>query len=221
MFNFADPHLGRKLLLGSLATTLLVCFSASGVVAYALRCNVLDYLDRASQSPHNSYDRYLFACGYIWHSLDGGQRWDRIDQHGLPFGSRDGYIAVDRQRGRLYLGILIKTSSSLQCLDCAWKSLRPAIYVSTDGGNSWIFTYKFKRGPAGNSDFVGLYIDPHKDNYAYAIIKNVDEITFYASGTSGQFWKATCQEYYDIGRTCHLPESVMQFHSELTADHAK
>jgi len=221
MFHFADPHLGRKLILGSLAATLFICLSASGVVAYALRCNALDYLDRVSLNPLNVQDRYLFACGYVWHSLNSGQRWDRIDQQGLPLGVRDGYIAVDRQRGRLYLGILVNARNSLQCFDCAWKSQHPSIYISNDGGNTWAFSYKFKRGPSATSGFVGVYADPLKNNYVYTIIKNVDEITFYASGTNGLFGKATCHEYYDIGRLCHLPDSVMQFHSQLTNPNAK
>ena len=214
MFHFADQRLGRRLSLTLLAGFLFTCLCLGGSVAYALHCNVTDYLNRASASPHNPDDRYLFACGYVWHSTDGGSRWNRIDPRGLPLGVRDGYIAVAQQRDRLYLGILINTSSSLQCWDCAWKFLRPAIYTSIDGGRTWAFTYKFKRGPAANGGFLGLYVDAGQDNFVYTVIKNSDAITFYASGTSGQFWKPICLEYYDPGRTCSLPDSVIQFQAE-------
>ena len=211
MTHFANPRLGRRFLLTALGVTLGVCLGAGGAAGSLLRCNVLDYTDRASLNPLNPYDRYLFACSYVWHSLDGGRRWDRVDPHGLPFGARDGYVAVDRQRGRLYLGLLVHTHSSPQCWDCAWKRLRPAIFVSADGGTTWQLSYQFKQGPADNNSFVGLYANPDKAGYVYAVVKNVDEVTFYASGTRGQFWKPICLEFYDVGRTCHLPESVAQF----------
>jgi hypothetical protein len=214
MLQFANRTLGRKLLLALVASIMLACAGASAGTAYALNCNVLDYMDRLAVNPRKPNEQYLFACRYLWHSTDSGSVWNRVDVSGLPFGLRDGYISSNGQPGRLYLGILIPSQSSWQCWDCAWKTLRPAIYTSTDGGQTWIFTYKFKVGQVGSNEFIGLYADPAKERFLYAIIKNSDQITFYASGTSGQFWKPICTEYYDIGRTCHLPTAVMQFQND-------
>jgi hypothetical protein len=213
--QFADRRFGRRIVAGVIGLVILICIGLGAGAAYLTRCNVFDFMDRASASPRDPFERYLFACGYVWHSTDGGQVWNRVDPGGLPFGVRDGFVAVGHRPGQLYLGLLITTQSSVHCWDCAWKNLRPAIYVSNDGGRNWVFTYKFKRGPAGNGGFVGLYVDPADDNNLYAVIKNADEITFYNSGTSGQFWKPACSEYYDIGRVCHLPDAVMQFQNDL------
>ncbi len=215
MFHFAHRSLGRKLSLTILAGILLACLGTSAVTAYVLRCNVLDYLDRLSANPRDPDEQYLFACGYVWHSTNNGGLWNRVDPTGLPFGVRDGYIAANGQSGHLYLGILTLTRSSLQCWNCAWRNLRPAIYTSNDGGHTWVLAYKFKQGAAGEGGFIGLYAHPTKDRFLYAVIKNADEVTFYASGTSGQFWKPTCMEYYDIGRVCHLPEALMNFENAL------
>lgn len=224
MFQFADRIFGRKLVTGIAALLTLACAGLGAGIWYTTRCSVFDYMDRASTSPRNYEERYLFACGYVWHSLDGGGSWLRVDPQGLPLGARDGYVAVDANPGRLYLGILINSRSSIYCWDCAWKNLRPAIYTSLDGGNTWTFTYKFKRGPAGQGGFVGLFVDPAKDNFIYAVIKNADEVTFYASGTSGQFWKPMCTEYYAVGRNCRLPDSADQFRLQFVGggiDNAK
>jgi hypothetical protein len=218
MFHFTNQRTGRRLLLSLALAAALVCGGLGGAVWYATRCNVFDYMDRASTSPRDHSQRFLFACGYVWHSADGGLAWRRVDPHGLPLGARDGYIAVHGDPGRLYLGILINSSSSIYCWDCAWKNLRPAIYTSLDGGNSWTFSYKFKRGPADEGGFMGVFIDPARDNFVYAVIKNADEVTFYASGTSGRFWKEMCTEYYAVGRTCHLPENVDQFRLRFVGD---
>lgn len=215
MFHFAHRSLGRKFSLTLLAGTLLACLSTSAGVAYALQCNVIDYMNRRAANPANKSEQYLFACGYVWHSTDQGAVWNRVDPTGLPFGVRDGYIASNGQPGHLYLGILTLTRSSLNCWNCAWRNQRPAIYTSVDGGHTWILSYKFKAGPAGDGGFVGVYAHPTKDKFLYAVIKNSDEVTFYASGTSGQFWKPICLEYYDVGRVCHLPEAVMDFENEL------
>ncbi|HKZ69885.1 MAG TPA: hypothetical protein VI547_15975 [Anaerolineales bacterium] len=213
--QFADRKLGRRILISAASAVALICFGLSVGVWRFTNCNVLDYIGRASSSPRDLNDRYLFACGYVWHSLDGGKVWNRVDPGGLPFGTRDGFIAVGHRSGQLFLGALITSQSSIHCWDCAWKNLRPAIYTSLDGGHTWAFTYKFKRGPAGNGGFIGLYVDPIDDNNVYAVIKNADEITFYNSGTSAQFWKPACSEFYDIGRICHLPDAVMQVQNEL------
>jgi hypothetical protein len=218
MLHFANHTLGRRLILVITGLAALLCAGLGGGVAYATRCSVFDYIDRASTSPRDHDQRYLFACGYVWHSADGGLVWRRVDPRGLPLGTRDGYIAVHADPGRLYLGTLITSSSSMYCWDCAWKNLRPAVYTSLDGGRSWAFSYKFKRGPAGEGGFVGLFIDPAKDNFVYAVIKNADEVTFYASGTSGQFWKEMCTEYYAVGRSCKLPQTVDQFRIQFVGD---
>jgi hypothetical protein len=215
MFRFADSRLGRRLSLTLLGSLLLACLGTSAGTAYVLRCSVFDYMDRFSANPRNPSEQYLFACGYVWHSTNNGGLWNRVDPTGLPVGVRDGYIATNGQPGHLYLGILTITRSSWQCWDCAWKNLRPAIYISDDGGHTWALSYKFKQGSAADGGFIGLYAHPSKDRFLYAVIKNADEITFYASGTAGQFWKPICLEYYDIGRVCELPKAVMDFENAL------
>jgi hypothetical protein len=212
MFQTASPVFVRKFLLAlALGATLMVAGAGAAVWAFT-QCNMLDYLDRAALVPSRPQERYLFACGYLWRSMDGGRRWVRQSVRGLPVGVRDGHIAVDRRPGTLYLGILINSQSSRYCWNCAWTKLRPAIYVSQDGGRHWTYTYKFRRGPAEDGGFLLLMADPDHEGWVWAVIKNADEITFYGSGTSGQFWKDYCREYYFPGSSgCRLPENVQQF----------
>jgi hypothetical protein len=190
----------------------LACAGTGGLVWYSTRCNVRDYFHLASASPLNRQDQYLFACGYIWHSVDGGRLWARQSAHGIPFGTRDGYITVDRRSNLLYLGILINSRSSIHCLECAWTHPRPAIFTSADGGWTWSLAYQFRRGPAGHSGFLTLLADPSRDGAAWAVIQNDDEINYYATGTSGLFWKQICTEYYFLGSGgCDLPGNVLEF----------
>jgi hypothetical protein len=212
MLQFAIPIRLRTILIAGAVGLGLMVAAGGGLTWYFLRCDVQDYFHRAATSPSNPQERYLFACRYVWRSTDGGRVWARLSSSGLPFGTRDGYIAIDLQPRTLYLGILIPTSSSIYCWNCAWKYLRPAIYTSTDGGHTWTFAYRFKRGLAGNSNFIGLYGDPEREGRVWAVIRNSDEITYYGSGTGGRFWKRTCGEFYFVGSgRCTLPKPVMEF----------
>lgn len=208
MFRLAVPLRWRLLL--ALAALGLMCgaLTAGGVAWYALRCNVLDYVSRAAASPSNPRQHYLFACGYLYESADAGQTWLRQESTGLPFGARDGWVAADQQPGTLYLGTRILTSSSTYCWNCAWTYLRPAIYVSTDGGHTWSYAYRFKRGPADQNGFLGLYANPDQAGFVWAIVKNGDEISHYATATNGYNWKRMCYEYYYVGSGCTLPPRI-------------
>ncbi|MBI3243769.1 MAG: hypothetical protein HYZ49_15905 [Chloroflexi bacterium] len=211
MFQFTSRTLARRFLLALTLGLTMTCATAGGLVWYLTRCDTLSYLNRASASPRDPNERYLFACSYVWHSTDGGIAWNRIDPRGLPFGARDGLIAVDRKPGFLYLGLLINTSSSVHCWNCAWKNLRPAIFVSADDGHTWNFTYKFKRGPAGDLTFLALMVDPEKEGNAWAVIRSEGEITYYGSGTAGKFWKPACREFYYSGSGgCELPDDLLR-----------
>ncbi|MCS6911409.1 MAG: glycoside hydrolase, partial [Anaerolineales bacterium] len=156
MFRLAVPVRWRAVMAVTAFGLACLALGVGGAVWYALRCNVLDYIERAAASPSNPRQQYLFACGYLYESVDGGQTWLRRESTGLPFGAREGWVAVDRQPGVLYLGTTIFTNSSAYCWNCAWTYLRPAIFVSTDGGKTWQFAYRFRRGPANQSSFLGL-----------------------------------------------------------------
>jgi hypothetical protein len=215
VFQTASPSFARRLLLAGLLSLLTLCAGAGGAVGYAARCDIRDYLDRAAAWPLDPDERYLFACRYVWRSSDGGRVWTRLAAHGLPLGVRDGHIAVDRRPGYLYLGLLINSQSSVHCLQCAWTYLRPAIYVSSDGGQNWSFVYKFKRSPAGQGGFLALFVDPDHEGRAWAVIKNGDALTYYGTGTAGQFWKPSCLEYSFVGSGgCKLPANVLQFQQD-------
>ncbi|MDW8327932.1 MAG: sialidase family protein [Anaerolineales bacterium] len=208
MFRLAVPVRWRAVMAVTAFGLACLALGVGGAVWYALRCNVLDYIERAAASPSNPRQQYLFACGYLYESVDGGQTWLRRESTGLPFGAREGWVAVDRQPGVLYLGTTIFTNSSAYCWNCAWTYLRPAIFVSTDGGKTWQFAYRFRRGPANQSSFLGLYADPDKAGFVWAIVKNRDEISHYATATHGYNWKRMCYEYYFVGSGCAVPESI-------------
>jgi hypothetical protein len=213
MFQIAAPTLMRKLVLMAGMGLGLICAGAGGTAWYLTRCSVPDYFHQAAISPVNPREQYLFACGHVWHSVDGGQVWNRQPARGIPIGTRDGLISIDRRPDQLYLGIMINSQSSLYCLECAWTYLRPAIYASADGGRTWSFAYKFKRGHASRSGFVALLADPDRDGAAWAVIRYGDEINYYGTGTSGRFWKQVCTEYYLFGwGRCNLPDDVVRFH---------
>ena len=219
MFQLASPTLTRKFILAGAIGATLLCAALGGLTWYFMRCDMRDFLNRAAPLPGNRREQYLFACGSVCHSRDEGRVWVRVSVRGLPFGTRDGHIAADRQPGVLYLGVLINSRSSLYCLQCAWTKLRPAIYVSGDNGRTWTFAYKFKRGPAEDGGFLGLFADPERAGAVYAVVKNGDEIAYYGTGTSGQFWKRLCTEYYFTGSGgCELPAGVLQFQRQSPTD---
>jgi hypothetical protein len=148
--------------------------------------------------------------------MDGGRVWTRRPVQGLPFGAGDGHVAVDRRPGLLYLGLLINSRSTRYCLDCAWTKLQPTIYTSTDSGRTWSVAYKFKRGPADSGGFLALFADPDREGAAWAVVKNADEIAYYATGTAGRFWKRACTEYLFPGSgSCDVPDNVLQFQLNL------
>lgn len=124
MLAFALPR--RFLLLGLTAATALCTISIS-LALYLTRCDMRDYLPQAAVAPFNRNEHYLYACGQVWHSADGGHLWERVTPRGLPLTARDGHITPDRQPGVLYLGLLIHSPSSIYCWQCAWTKLRPAI----------------------------------------------------------------------------------------------
>ncbi len=211
MLDLAISVNRRKLILGALAIAMLGAAALGGLGWNLLRCDMRDYLQRAAVSPHHTAERYLFACGSLWHSRDAGFLWRRLTVSGLPFGTRDGFVALDRRPGILYLGVTILTDSSRHCWDCAWTFRRPAIYVSLDGGRNWLYQYRFRRGPAGLNNFIGLFGDPDRDGVLWAVIRNNDEITYYGSATEGRNWKRECYEYYFMTSSgCQLPENVMR-----------
>lgn len=211
MFQTAISIRWRVVLLLAALGMGIVITGLGGVGWWVLRCDMRDYLARAARSPLNAAEQHLFACGYLWHSADAGQTWVRARSRGLPFGTRDGFIAVDRQPGTLYLGLLINTQSSIYCWDCAWKFRRPAIYVSTDSGQTWTYAYKFRRGLANNNDFLGLFTDPGESGSVWALVKNEDEISYYGSRTAGQSFSRVCLEYYFVGSGgCEFPIASIQ-----------
>jgi hypothetical protein len=211
MFKTAITIRWRVLLLLAALGAALAVTAVGGLARAVLRCDMRDSLSRAAPSPYNRNEQYLYACGYLWRTDDGGATWFRGNASGLPWYARDGYIASDRQPGILYLGVIGASQSSVQCWNCAWTIMRPAIYLSTDGGRTWTFQYKFRRGPANNSGFIGLFTDPGESGSVWAVIKNEDEIGYYGSRTSGQNWSRVCQEYYFIGSGgCEFPLASVQ-----------
>jgi len=72
------------------------------------------------------------------------------------------------------------------------------------------------RGPADSGGFLALFADPDREGAAWAVVKNADEIAYYATGTAGRFWKRTCTEYLFPGSgSCDVPDTVLQFQLNL------
>ena len=215
MFQLANPLHSRRLVLGAALGALLVSAAVGGVIGYLVRCDRRDYLDRVAVSPLNSDDQYLFACGHVWRSLNGGRDWGRVTAQGLPVGMRDGHIAVDRQSGYVYLGLMINGRAAPYCLPCLWTQRRPAIYTSTDGGRQWSLTYKFSRRSAGYGIFLDVLADPDHAGTAWAVVQYGGEVTYYSSDQSGQVWKQVCSERYSPSPGgCELPENILQFRTK-------
>ena len=199
----------RRLILAGALGLLLICAGAGGAAWSVLSCDRFDYLDRAKTSYLNLREQYLFACGRVWHSVDAGTSWVRVPARGLPLFARDGHIAVDRTPGRLYLGLLVGSRSSLTCLLCTWTEVHPAIYVSSDGGGHWALAHQFHRGPAGATTFRALHADPNYAEAAWAIIKIGDETAYYGTNTGGESWRKTCVEEYS--GLCDPPDELLEF----------
>lgn len=212
MFEIAYPGFVRRLAWTLVLGAMTACAAAGGLVWYLSRCDFLNYVDRAATSPRQSSERYLFACGHVWHSLDGGGQWTQLETNGLPFGAQDGYIAPDLKPGLLYLGLLLATPSSIQCWNCAWSQVSPAMFVSTDSGRTWRLTYAFKPGPAGSVSFVGVFADPEREVDAWAIIVHDEQVIFYNS-EDGRDWRVKCSDRQpDVSASrCDMPNRIYTF----------
>lgn len=209
MFQLAISIPKRLILAGVVVGMVSCALTAGGAAWWWLKCDVNEYLYQATVIPLNPNERSAFACGYVWHSTDAGRTWRRMDTGGLPFGTRDGVLTADRQPGTFYLGIQMLSSSSIYCWNCAWTIQRSAVYVSTDSGRTWAFAYKFRRGPAGVSGFLGLYADPLESGAVWAVVRNGDEISYYGSRTGAKTFSRTCFEFYFVGSNgCRLPKHL-------------
>ncbi|MCC7359613.1 MAG: hypothetical protein IT317_09060 [Anaerolineales bacterium] len=202
------PRPRPRRLLPVLVTALLaVCGLAGGGVWLVTRCDRAAYTQRAAWSWLNEQEKYLFACGQVWHTFNNGRTWAAITARGLPLLVRDGYIAVDREPGRLYLGLVLGGHSRPTCLLCAWTQATPALYLSTDGGQHWIVAQRFTPGPAGSSYFRAVYADPDYAGSAWAILVRGDETAYYATNTRGNVWRKTCIETYS--GQCDPPDAFL------------
>lgn len=197
----------RRILLAGL---LVIGAMAGGGVWYVTRCDRAGYQDRASTSWVNSQEKYLFACGQVWHSLDAGQTWQPIPSGGLPLLVRDGRIAVDRAPGHLYLGLLLADPSTLNCPLCPLLRVQPAVYVSADGGQHWQLMHKFSGGEAGIIRFRALNADPDFPGSAWAIIQHEQTSIYYGTNTSGRAWLQSCVE--SPPNFCDPPADFMAAH---------
>jgi hypothetical protein len=184
-----------------------VCLVAGGAAWVLLRCDRSTFAERSSASWLNDRERYLFACGQVWHSFDDGASWTRVPSQGLPGLAREGPLGVDRTPGRLYLGLLLAGRSTLRCLLCAWTEVTPVIYLSEDGGQHWHNVHRFTSGPAGNSTFRAVYSDPDYEGSAWVILTRGSETAYYATNTGGQVWIKTCVE--DYSGLCDPPDELL------------
>jgi hypothetical protein len=201
------PSPRRKLLLIMLSTAVLVCGLAGGAGWLLTRCDRDAHAAQAAASWLNDQEKYLFACGQVWHSFDNGRTWAAISARGLPVLTRDGYIAVDREPGRLYLGLMLGGRSSLRCLLCGLTQVTPALYLSDDGGQHWTMAQRFTPGPTGDSYFRAVYSDPDYAGSAWAILIRGDEVAYYATNTRGSVWRKTCIETYS--GQCDPPDNFL------------
>ncbi len=197
------PRLLRPLLVLALA----LCGLAGGTAWLATRCDRAAYMAQAAPSWLNTQEKYLYACGQVWHSFDNGQTWTTITSQGLPLFTRDGHIAVDREPGRLYLGLILGGQSSLRCLLCAWTQVTPALFLSQDGGQHWTVAVRFPAGPTTDSYFRAVYADPDYAGSAWAILTRGDETAYYATNTSGAAWRKTCIETFS--HQCDPPDAFL------------
>jgi hypothetical protein len=197
----------RTRLLTALLAVGVMLATVGGAGAWALlRCDRSQFAARSTASWRNERDRYLFACGEVWHTLDGGQTWTRLAGRGLPVLAREGRLGVDRTPGRLYLGLVLSGRSSLRCLLCAWTQSTPAIFRSEDGGLHWQLVHRFTPGPAG-STFRGVHADPDFAGSAWVILVRGSEVAYYATNSGGSVWRKTCTETYS--GQCDPPDAFL------------
>ncbi len=218
MFQLASPVDARKLTLVMMVGAALLCASVGGAAWRLTRCDRADYLDRAKPFLPNPREQYLFACGRVWRSVDGGQTWARVLAQGLPFGLRDAQIGVDRKPGLLYLGALTRPrlSPNFNCLQCAWVKVRPTIYISYDGGARWRLGHTFQPGSVGNTRFVAVHADPDYESAAWVILQHGDEVAYYGTNTAGHLWQKTCVEDNLASPRCDPPDDLLRFrHDKL------
>ena len=211
MFQLAIPASARRIILTAGLLMAALSTGAAGVGWYLTRCDMHTYLDRAKASWLDAREKYHFACGSIWHSTDGGQRWARVRATGLPFGLREGQIGVDRKPGLLYLGVLTFPGFSLDCPKCAWTRVRPVIYISLDSGQHWQPAYGFKDGPLGSTRFLAVHADPDYESAAWIILQRGDEATYYGTNTAGKLWQQTCVEADRNNPHCDPPDELLRF----------
>jgi photosystem II stability/assembly factor-like uncharacterized protein len=192
----AKPARRHQRLVALASLGLAVCLLAGGGAWALLRCDRGAFAERSTASWLNLRERYLFACGQIWHSFDDGASWAQVPSQGLPSLARNGLIAVDRTPGRLYLGLLLAGRSTLRCLFCAWSEVTPAIFLSQDGGQHWDLAYRFTSGPVGDSLFRAVHADPNYSGSAWVVLTRGSETAYYATNTAGRAWIKTCVETY-------------------------
>ena len=187
----------RRILLAALIALLLICAAAGGATWYATRCDRDSYLSQAATSWVDNQEKYLFACGQVWHSLDAGQTWQLIPSSGLPLLARQGRIAEDRTPGRLYLAMLLSVPSSLQCLLCPLTWVQPSMFLSVDGGRNWQLVHRFPEGPTGLTNFRSLSADPDYSNAGWTVLVTGEQVVYWATNDGGQVWIRSCEEQLD------------------------
>jgi hypothetical protein len=212
----SPPTKRRRVVLASLAALLVLCAAAGGGAWALTRCDRTSFANAAATSWVNDQERYQFACGELWHSLDAGQSWQRLPTNGLPFLARDGHVAIDRTPGQLYLGLLLADDSSLTCPLCMLTRVTPAVFVSQDGGLHWKLMHKFQGGETGIIRFRSITSDPNFPGAAWAIIQHEQTSIYYGTNTSGRAWLQTCIEVPPV--FCDPPSEFMAAHFSKHTD---
>ena len=211
VFQTVLPAFPRRLLLTWALGLVLLCAGLGGGAWYAVRCDMHDYLGQAKASETHPRERYFFACGAVWRSLDGGQTWQRLPVNRPLSSVREAHLAVDRKPGVLYLAAMLSLPTSWACPLCAWTRVQPTLYVSTDGGDHWSPVYQFKPGLARSTRFVALHADPDYGEAAWVIIQQGDYVAYYGTNTAGQVWQRTCVEESTDSVDCDPPETLLDY----------
>ncbi len=216
MFQLAVPVFTRRIILVAGLMVAALGTGMAGVGWYLTRCDMHTYLDQAKASWLDAREKYLFACGSVWHSTDEGRRWARVHAQGLPFGLREGQVGVDRTPGLLYLGVLTFPGFSLDCLKCAWTRVGPVIYISLDGGRHWQLAHRFPEGPLRSTRFLAVHADPDYESAAWVILQRGDKATYYGTNTAGKLWQQTCVEEDLNYLHCDPPDELLRFRYDKT-----